>query len=313
MRPSILSQVIDSIMSGFSNTIAEDVIGATLLAAAIVKPWVVGEKAPRWAALVDGTSVVCLMLGYFVIRATVAVWRDIANRPAVREVESLLYTADERKSRQWVRDQWPPYFQLKLIAIGFCFICILAGALCGIRTMAKSHRESIDATTVQPRTESIPALAFHIGTISQADGNLQVNVSCVNASPSVVIRTSDCSAMLVVHNGALESVTPDVQDAYFERFVREHRTKLTKTCTGSINIGMTCWFSLSGPPIRAIGSDLILGKKSVVIVGRAVFTGDGAQTYKTETCAFARPVKGAPTPWNKCQVHNYDDVVLNQN
>jgi hypothetical protein len=136
---SLFSRVIDSVVERLSKMIAEDVIGAGLLLVAIVRPFLVGEQQAAWVATEEGAWVLCLILAYHWIRAIVVVWKEVSNRLVIREVESPLYSADERKQRHFVQEEAPMYFQFKLATIGVIFIAVLGGALFTVHFVAFKH------------------------------------------------------------------------------------------------------------------------------------------------------------------------------
>jgi hypothetical protein len=140
MQSTLLSRVIDSTMKGFAKTIAEDAIGALSLLVAVIRPWfTAGEKQPLLSSFIDGSWVICFCLAYFVIRAIVVVWKEI-NGAGIKEVESVLYSADEKKHHSFVIDEKPPRFQLILVIFGAAFMLLLAGSLFGVHAVANYLR-----------------------------------------------------------------------------------------------------------------------------------------------------------------------------
>ena len=132
MPTSILTYVIKTVMDELSKTITEDIIGAAALLVAVFHPFVEGKKQPFLVALEDGIWVVAVMLAYFVVRAVVIIWREIGRNSGVREVESVLYSADNHKSRQFVRDNAPKHYRAKLVSMSVLFLAMLVMVLVGV-------------------------------------------------------------------------------------------------------------------------------------------------------------------------------------
>lgn len=126
-----------------------------------------------------------------------------------------------------------------------------------------------------------------------------------------VIRRADCSAKLIIHDGGRSTLNSDVENRYFDEFMNEYKDRKAHICSGSINVTEYCWFSLAGPPIAAVGKDLIKDRKVVLIIGRALFASDSGKPYATEICYIGNtPAPGRETTWSKCDVHIVDGVPM---
>lgn len=121
-------------MTGFRNTIAEDVIGAVGVVVVVVLALVRGKSG--WAAGEEAAWVVLGVLAYHWWRAVIGVWKEIASHPPTRLVESLLYGSDRRKERLFIPEEPPANFRVKLAVIGVVFTALSVVGGWGIHAFA---------------------------------------------------------------------------------------------------------------------------------------------------------------------------------
>jgi len=142
--------------------------------------------------------------------------------------------------------------------------------------------------------------------IDSTQGNLFVNVACVNVGPDL-IRLLDCGAMVFIHDnttvGSVNfAVDKAAQEQYFARFIRENKAHVSPR---SLIPGNFIWFSPSGPlATPQLIEDLNKNKKTLVVIGQAVYKDDHT-VHKNEECEWMQPPVTSPKPvWVPCLVHN---------
>jgi hypothetical protein len=122
MKKSIWYRTLKAMVDGLSKTITEDIIGATALVAGIAKPWLFHEKHPVWVSIDDGLVIIAFMFLYHLLRAIQTVWKEVRKECEDHEVQSALYSADNKRRTYLVQTKPPAYFRGKLILIGMFFV-----------------------------------------------------------------------------------------------------------------------------------------------------------------------------------------------
>jgi hypothetical protein len=133
-------------------------------------------------------------------------------------------------------------------------------------------------------------------------GKLFVNAQCRNTGQQIA-RSVYCDASVFIHEDNRESLTPKVQEKYFEQFLDRNRKEKKFVVDRTLTPTDGKWFSPHGPQFtQELRSKLDNGDNLLVVVGRITYKDDAGEHYSDE-CSFMLPPVSDPRPvWAGCKV-----------
>jgi hypothetical protein len=177
------------------------------------------------------------------------------------------------------------------------------------RKMTAMQRSSAEA----PKIVVVPSgdkqrgyLSWQTGFVSVDSsgpmaGRIFVNVYCLNHS-AIELHQVMCDAMMFIHNSPSGSLTKQIQEEYFQAFLKERsRHTLSRTTVGPKE---SKWTSAFGPEMTAeLFDDLNNNRKVIVIVGQLSYQDDMGHHLR-DLCEWLSPPINTITPaWHLCDVH----------